>query len=159
MGATEVIVEPGRQDIVMTRVFDAPRELVFQAVTDPDLIPKWWGPRGYETVIDRAEVRTGGSWRFIHRDPGGNEHAFRGVYHDVVAPERLVFTFEYEGLPGHVLLQSDTFEEVEGGTRYVSVAVFQSVEDRDGMVRSGMEAGARDSMDRLDELLKQRAGG
>ncbi len=116
------------------------------------------GAAGDGTSIDRAESRSGGSWRCIHRDSGGGEHAFRGVYHDVVAPERLIFTFEYEGMPGHVALQSDAFEEVDGKTRYVSVTVFQSVEDRDGMVRSGMEQGARDSLDRLDERLKSRRG-
>jgi uncharacterized protein YndB with AHSA1/START domain len=111
MSDTEFVIEPGRQDIVITRTFDAPRDVVFKAVTDPDLIPKWWGPRRYETVVDRAEVRPGGLWRFINRDADGTEYGFKGVYHDVVAPERIVQTFEFEGAPGHVALETMTLEE------------------------------------------------
>lgn len=153
MAETEVIIEPGRQDIVTRRVFDAPRELVFRAYTDPELVAKWWGPSQYETVVDRADIRSGGSWRFLNRD-GEGEYAFHGVYHDITAPERIVQTFEYEGVPGHVALETATFEETpDGKTRFVGVSVFQSVEDRDGMAASGMEDGMRDTYDRLDALL------
>jgi uncharacterized protein YndB with AHSA1/START domain len=154
MGDTEFIIEPGRHDIIMTRVFDAPRDVVFKALTDPDLVPKWWGPRAYETIVDQAEVRPGGLWRYRSRDADGNEDAFKGVYHDVVAPERVVQTFEWEGMPGHVSLDSATLEEVDGKTKYVAVSVFQSIEDRDGMAQSGMEEGASESMDRLAELVQ-----
>jgi uncharacterized protein YndB with AHSA1/START domain len=154
MGDTEFVIEPGRQDIVITRVFDAPRDLVFKAVTDPTLIPNWWGPAKYEVIVDRAEVRPGGRWRFISRDTDGTEYAFKGVYHDLVAPERVVQTFEFEGAPGHVSLETLTLEEVDGKTKYVGVSVFQSVEDRDAMVQSGMEEGAREGMDRLDEVVR-----
>ena len=153
MGDTEIIIEPGRQDIVITRVFDAPRDVVFRAVTDPTLIPNWWGPRRYETIVDRMEVRPGGLWRFLNRDADGNEFAFKGVYHDIVAPERVVQTFEFEGVPGHVSLDTATLEEVDGKTKFVSVSVFQSIEDRDGMVQSGMEGGARETYDRLAEVI------
>lgn len=153
MGDTEFVIEPGRQDIIMSRVFDAPRDVVFRAATDPQLIAKWWGPRQYETIIDHADVRSGGSWRFLHRDTEGNEHGFKGIFHAVVAPEQVVQTFEYEGAPGHVALETLTLEEVDGKTKYVAVSVFQSVEDRDAMVQSGMEGGARETMDRLAELL------
>jgi uncharacterized protein YndB with AHSA1/START domain len=154
MGDTEFVIEPGRQDIVITRVYDAPRDLVYRAVTDPNLIPNWWGPAKYETIVDRAEVRPGGMWRFISRDTDGTEYAFKGVYHDLVAPERVVQTFEFEGAPGHVSLETLTLEEVDGKTKYVGVSVFQSVEDRDAMVQSGMEEGAREGMDRLDEVVQ-----
>jgi uncharacterized protein YndB with AHSA1/START domain len=154
MGDTEFVIEPGRQDIVITRVFDAPRDLVFKAVTDPTLIPNWWGPAKYEVIVDRAEVRPGGRWRFISRDTDGTEYAFKGVYHDLVAPERVVQTFEFEGAPGHVSLETLTLEEVDGKTKYVGVSVFQSVEDRDAMVQSGMEEGAREGMDRLEEVVR-----
>lgn len=155
MGETEFVIEPGRQDIVMTRVFDAPRDVVFRAATDPDLIPKWWGPARYETTVDRADVRPGGQWRYISRDSDGSEYPFHGVYHDVTAPERVIQTFEFEPMPGHVSLETLTLEEIGGGkTKYVSVSVFQSVEDRDGMVQSGMEEGASEGMDRLAELIK-----
>lgn len=153
MGETEFVIEPGRQDILITRVFDAPREVVFKAFTDPDLIPKWWGPARYETTVDRADVRPGGLWRYVSRD-ADTEYGFKGVYHDIVVPERVVQTFEFEGMPGRVSLDTAVFEEVDGKTKYVSVSVFQSVEDRDGMVQSGMEEGASEGYDRLAELIQ-----
>lgn len=158
MGETEFVIEPGRQDIVMTRVFDAPRDVVFRAFTDPDLIPKWWGPRRYETTVDRADVRPGGHWRYVSRDAAGTEYGFRGVYHDVVAPDRIVQTFEFDGMPGHVSLETATFEEVDGQTKYVAVSVFQSIEDRDGMAQSGMEEGASEGMARLAEVIQSLLG-
>ncbi|CAN5157193.1 SRPBCC family protein [soil metagenome] len=154
MAETEFIIEPGRQDIVMTRVFDAPRDVVFKAITDPNLIPQWWGPRRSTTEVDRMEVRPGGVWRFINGDADGNEYGFRGVYHDVVAPERIVQTFEFEGAPGHVALETLTLDEVDGKTKYVAQSVHQSVEARDAMVQSGMEEGAKETMDRLAEVMK-----
>ncbi|HEY3685358.1 MAG TPA: SRPBCC family protein [Streptosporangiaceae bacterium] len=153
MAHTEVIVEPGRQDIVLRRVFDAPRDVVFKAFVDPSLTPQWWGPRQYETIVDHADVRQGGSWRFLNRDADG-EYAFHGVFHDITAPERVVQTFEFEGMPGHVALETAVFEErPDGTTLYIGTSVFQSVEDRDGMAASGMEDGLQDSHARFDELL------
>ena len=143
----------GKQEIVGTRTFDAPRDLVFKTMTDPNLVPRWWGPRNHTTKVDEMEVRPGGRWRYVQHDTDGNEAAFHGVYHDVSAPERLVFTFEFEGVPGHVLLETVTLEEVDGKTRLTDQSVFQSVADRDGMVASGMESGATEAMDRLEELV------
>jgi uncharacterized protein YndB with AHSA1/START domain len=151
--ATTLVAEPGRQEIVLRRVLDAPRELVFKTMTDPSLIPNWWGPKGLTTVVEKMDVRPGGAWRFVQRDPDGNEFAFNGVYHEVLPPERLVYTFEFEGVPGHVLLETVTFEELDGKTRLTDRSVFQTVEDRDAMVQSGMESGAKETMDRLAELL------
>lgn len=153
MTKPDYTIEPGKQEIVMTRTFDAPRDLVFKTMTDPNLIPRWWGPRYLTTTVDEMDLRPGGRWRYLQRDPQGNEHAFHGVYHDITAPERLVFTFEYEGVPGHVLLDTVTLEGVDGKTRLTDQSVFQSVADRDGMVQSGMESGATEMMDRLEELL------
>ncbi len=96
---TNIIALPGKQEIIITRVFDAPRELVFKACTDPDLIQQWWGPKRFTVIVDRMEARPGGIWRFINRDSEGNEYAFRGVFHDFVPPERIVRTFEFEGMP------------------------------------------------------------
>lgn len=153
MTKTQFIAEPGRQEIVVTRVFDAPRELVFKAYTDPNAIPQWWGPSFLTTTVDKMDVRQGGIWRFVQRDAGGNEYAFHGVYHESLAPERLVYTFEFEGMPGHVLLATITFEEQPGGkTKLTDRSVFQTQEDRDGMLQSGAEAGAV-MYDRLAELL------
>lgn len=155
MGETEFVIEPGRQDIIIKRVFDAPPDVVFKAFTDPKIVARWMGPAKYEATIEEWEATPGGTWRFIHRDPDdGAEYAFKGVFHDVAAPGRLVRTFEYEGWPGHVSLETVTFEEVDGRTRYVGVSVFQSVEDRDGMVESGMEEGATEGYDRLAEIVR-----
>jgi uncharacterized protein YndB with AHSA1/START domain len=150
---TEVIVEPGRHDIVITRVFDAPPDVVYKALTDPRLVPNWWGPRRYTTEVERMEVRPGGQWRFVQRDEQGNTFPFKGIYHDAVSPQRLVSTFEWEGMPGHVALDTVTLEEVDGKTKYTSVSVFQSVADRDGMVQSGMEEGVRETYERLVEVI------
>lgn len=154
MSKLTVVNEPGKQEIVMTREFNAPRELVFKAYTDPALLARWWGLRENTKRIDVLEARPGGRWRFVERDPEGNEFAFHGVYHDVVASERIVQTFEYEGMPGHVILETSTFEDVGGNkTKVVAQSVFQSVEDRDGMVASGMEWGTEQGYQQLDELL------
>ncbi len=153
MAKTEFVVEPGKQSVIIKRVFDAPREKVFKMVGNPKLTPQWWGPRELTTKVDRMDFRRGGSWRFIQRDPQGKEHVFHGVYHDVVAPERYSDTFEYEGMPGHVSFESTTFKEIDGRTEMTTVVVFQSVEDRDGMVGTGMERGTRESTERFAELL------
>ncbi len=153
-----VTVVPARHDIVLTREFDAPRELVFKVYTDPRAIPHWWGPRSLSTTVDQMDVRPGGPWRFVQRDAGGNEYAFHGVYHEIVPPERLVQTFEFEGMPGHVALETVTFEDLGGRTRLTTTSVFQTVEDRDGMVASGMSRGAIESMDRFEALLEQEGG-
>ena len=155
MAKTEYQIKPGTHEIVTTRMFDAPRDLVFRAMTDPNLVPKWWGPRELTTTIHKMDVRPGGIWRFVQRDPAGNEFAFHGVYHLIDPPKRVVQTFEFDGVPGHVVLDTMTLEEVGGKTKLVQQSVFQSVEDRDGMVQSGMEKGASESMDRLAELLAQ----
>jgi uncharacterized protein YndB with AHSA1/START domain len=156
-GAT-TFTTPSDREIRMTRVFDAPRELVFQAHTDPNQIPHWWGPRGMTTTVDTMDVRPGGAWRFVQRDPEGNEYGFRGEYREVVPPERLVYTFEFEGMPGHVLVETTTFEEHGGKTTVSSTALFDSVAGRDGMLESGMESGAIESWDRLEELLGRLSG-
>jgi uncharacterized protein YndB with AHSA1/START domain len=145
---------PSDREIVMTRTFDAPRQLVWEAMTRPEHVKEWWGPRGYTTVVQKLELRAGGAWRFVQHTPKGHEYAFNGVYREVAPPERLVFTFEFEGMPGHVLVQTIRLEEQGGRTTVTSTAVFDTVEDRDGMIQSGMERGAADSYDRLAELLR-----
>jgi len=153
MAKTMIIAEPGKQEIVITRVFDAPRELVFKTYLDPNHVPEWWGPKRLTTTVDRMEVRPGGVWRIVQREADGNEYAFHGVYHEILPPERLTYTFEFEGMPGHILLETVMLEEQDGKTKMTDKSVFQSVEDRDGMLQSGMEAGAIELMDRLAELL------
>jgi uncharacterized protein YndB with AHSA1/START domain len=157
MATTQIIAEPGVPQIVITREFDAPRELLFRAYTDPELLAQWLGPRALTMTIDRHDPRDGGSWRYIHRDADGNEFAFHGVFHGTPSPDGIVRTFEFEGTPGHVSLETATFEERGGRTLLRMNSVFQSVEDRDGMVQSGMEEGVNDSMERLDELVARLA--
>jgi uncharacterized protein YndB with AHSA1/START domain len=155
---TKIVAEPGKQEIFITREFDAPRELVFKAFTDPELYKQWIGPRELTTDLETFESENGGSWRYIQKDPEGNEFAFHGVNHEVLAPERIIGTFEFEGLPerGHVILQTARFEVLPGDrTKLISQSVFQSIEDRDGMLQSGMEEGVNDSYNRLDELLEK----
>jgi uncharacterized protein YndB with AHSA1/START domain len=153
MTCTRLIAEPGKQEIIITRSFDAPRELVFKAYTDPDLIPYWWRPRIFITIVDKMDVRPGGLWRFVQRDGDGSEYAFNGVYHEITHPKRLVYTFEFEGMPGHVVLETVTFEEQGGWTTVMDQSVFLSVADRDGILYSGMQGGAVETMELLSEFL------
>ena len=155
---THLIAEPGKQEIFVMREFDAPRELVYKAFTDPKLYVQWLGPRGYTMRLVTFEPRSGGSWRYIHTDPQGNQFGFHGVNHEVLPPERIIDTFEFEGNQetGHVLLETVRFEVLPGGrTKVTTQSVFQSVADRDGMVQAGMERGVVDSDERLDEVLEK----
>jgi uncharacterized protein YndB with AHSA1/START domain len=142
------------REVVMSRVFDAPRALMFKIYTDPKHIPQFWGPTKYTTIVDRLEVRVGGIWRFIQRDGKGKEFAFNGVFKEIDSPKRLAYTFEFEGMPGHIILETLTFEESNGRTTLTATAQFQDIEDRDGMLNSGMESGATESWDRLADLLE-----
>jgi uncharacterized protein YndB with AHSA1/START domain len=158
MSKLEIVAEPGKNTFVMTRVFDAPRELAFRAFIDPARIPEWWGPRSHTTTVDKMDVRPGGEWRFVSRDAEGNEFAFHGVYREIVPPERLSYTFEFEGTPGYVSLETVTLEERDGKTKLTNTVAFHTPEDRDGMLASGMESGATDTMDRFEELLGRLIG-
>jgi uncharacterized protein YndB with AHSA1/START domain len=144
------------QELIMTRNFNARPELMFKAYTNQDLIPKWWGPKRLATSIVKMDVRSGGIWRFVQRDSDGNEYIFNGMYHEIVPPKRLVYTFEFEGMPGHVTVETVTFKEEHGDkTKLTSKSFFQRVEDRGimlNLLRVG--GGTAESMDRLAELLK-----
>lgn len=153
MAKTSLVADPGKREVVITRSFRAPRARVFAAYTDPDLVPQWWGPRRLTTTVDKMHVKPGGAWRFVQHDSTGGEYAFNGVYREVVSPERLVYTFEYEGMPGRVILETVTLEENDGQTKVTDAVAFQTVEDRDGMLASGMEEGVTESMDRFAELV------
>jgi uncharacterized protein YndB with AHSA1/START domain len=142
-------------ELRLTREFDAPRALVFKAMTDPALVSRWWGPRKYRTVVDQMDARPGGKWRMRNIGADGDEHAFRGEFREVVPPERIVWTFEYEPLPGHISVETMTLTEREGRTLLTVRDQFSSKEDLDGMVNSGMESGARESYERLDELIAE----
>ncbi len=140
-------------EILQTRTFDAQRDLVWKAISDPALIPMWWGPRKYTTVVDKMDFHPGGKWRFVQHDADGNEFAFRGEYREIVAPERVVDTFEFEPMAGHISVEHMTLTEKNGQTTLTTLSKFDSKADRDGMLQSGMEDGANETMDRLEELL------
>jgi uncharacterized protein YndB with AHSA1/START domain len=146
------ITKPSDRELRLERIFDAPRDEVWQAYTDPELVAQWWG-RGNKLVIERLEVERGGHWRFVeHSDQG--VHGFEGRFREVTPPERLVQTFEWDGMPGYVIINSTTFEDLgDGRTRIVATSLFSATEERDGMLNSGMEQGMNESYAALDRLL------
>jgi uncharacterized protein YndB with AHSA1/START domain len=157
MAETSITAEPGRQEIIISRVFDAPRDLVFRACTDPELVSQWWGPKGTATTVEKMDARPGGTWRVTQRDAGGNTFAMHGVFHDVTPPERIVDTVEYEGMPGHVVLETETLEDLGNGrTKMTDHLVFQSVEDRDAMLQPDMKEEMVSTMDLLAEVLQRQ---
>ena len=153
MGNQLTVTTPSDLEIVMTRVFDAPRDLVFEAHTSCAHMSNWWGPAKYEVVGCELDFRTGGKWRIVHRGPEGEEYAFRGEFREIVRPERIVWNFEFEGFPGSISVETVTFEEHDGKTTLTATSVFDTVEERDGMLQSGMETGAAESWDRLEAYV------
>jgi len=147
------VTTPTEREIHIERVFDAPRDVVFAAMTDPALIPEWWGPHGTTTAVDVMDVRPGGAWRFVIHNSDGSETGFRGTYREVEAPGRIVQTFEWEGMPGHVSVETATFEELGERTKVTSVSLFHTTAERDGMIASGMEKGMNETHERFDAVL------
>ena len=158
MSPTTFDAPAGEPVVVMSRTFAAPRALVWKACTEPEHVARWWGPRRYTNRVLEMDVRPGGRWRIEQRGEDGRVHRFKGVYHEVVEPERLVNTFIYEDDAGtfedRPVVETHTFEERDGATTMTTVSRFGSLADRDGMAASGMEEGARESLDRLAELLE-----
>ncbi len=149
---TTITAPEGQPFIDMEREFDAPAALVHRAYIEPELVKQWLGPRKYEMVIERWDARDGGGYRYFHRNEDGS-HGFRGVFHSM-AIDNLVQTFEYDGAPGHVSLDTQKIEDLPGGrSRMSSHSVFLSVADRDAMVEAGMGSGVEEGYERLDELL------
>ena len=155
--ATTKVTLPSDLEILITREFDAPRDVVFKAMTDPKLIPQWWGPRSDKTTVDKMDVRPGGAWRFVSTGPNGT-YAFRGEYREIVPFEKIVQTFEFEPMAGHISVETATLTDLPGGrTLFTSRSVFSSKQERDGMVQSGMESGLRETYERLDEVFAKLA--
>jgi len=151
----EFVVNKEKYQVKVTREFAAPREKVWRVMNDPKLIPEWWGPARYETRVDKMDVRPGGKWRFVHTGADG-EFAFNGEYKEVEPPERVVMTFEFEPMAGHVNTQTMTLTELEGGRTRMDVLVqFENLPDLEGMVGSGMKEGNLESYDRLDKVLER----
>lgn len=153
MVKTQIVTEPGQPVIEMTRRFDAPPHLLFRAHTEPDLVAQWLGPRRLTTTVDRWELRDGGRWRYVSHDPDGSEYGFHGVFHGTPSLDGIVQTFEFEGAPGHVSLDSLRFEPDGDGTVLRARSVFQTIEARDAMMQSGMESGVNEGYERLDALV------
>lgn len=153
MPDTNIILPPDLPQVIVEREFAAPAQLVLRAHLEPELLAQWLGPREMTMTVERFEPHHGGAWRYIHRAPAGEEFAFRGVFHGEPSVTGIVQTFEYEGWPGRVKLDTTSLDEHDGVTLLRTVSTFQSVDDRDAMVASGMERGLRDSGDRLETLL------
>jgi uncharacterized protein YndB with AHSA1/START domain len=146
------VTTPSDREIRIERVFEAARDRVWRAMTDPELVAQWWG-RGNRLVVERMELRRGGHWRYVEHGPEGVS-GFEGRYREVSPPERVVQTFEWDGMPGHVTVETMTLSELPGGrTRMVVVVLFHTAEERDGMLQSGMEEGMNQSYAALDRLL------
>jgi len=132
---------------------------VFKAFTDPKLYVKWIGPNDLVMTLEKFEPRNGGAWKYIHADKDGNKYGFHGYFHEVIHPERMTHTFEFDGYPGHISLETASFETLPGNKAMLTIhSVFQSVEDRDGMVRSGMESGITEGFAKLDKVLDEMNG-
>jgi uncharacterized protein YndB with AHSA1/START domain len=156
---TKIIVEPGKQELYVIREFEASRALVFKAFSDKKLLEGWLGCKQMIVKYEKFEPRAGGSYRYIATMENGMSFGFHGVCHDFSPPERIIQTFEFEGLPetGHVVMETTKFEDLAAGRTRVTVqSVFQSVADRDGMVAAGMEHGVTDAHHRLDEMIEEK---
>ena len=149
------VTTPSDTEIRMTRVFDAPRDLVYEAHTSAEHMSKWWGPRKYKVISADYDFRPGGKWRIVHRGPDGEEYGFRGEFREIVAPERIVWTFEFEGAPGQIAVETMTLEEDGGKTTLTVISDAGSKEARDAVIESGMQEGAAETYDRLDDYLEK----
>jgi uncharacterized protein YndB with AHSA1/START domain len=151
---TVTVSLPSEHEIILSRDFDAPRELVFEAFSKPEHLARWWGQKDSTLPVCEMDFRPGGAWRFVEHAADGNDYGFRGEYRDIVRPERITWTFEFEGAPGHIVVETMTFEDLGGRTRIIGTSVFDTVEDRDEMYNSGMARGASEAYDRLDVVLQ-----
>jgi uncharacterized protein YndB with AHSA1/START domain len=150
--STLKVTTPSEREIRVERIFHASRARVWKAMTDPALVAQWWG-RGNKLVIERFDVQRGGRWRIVEHGPEG-ANGFEGRYREVVPEERVVQTFEWDGMPGHVIVETVTLEDLgDGRTKLVNVSLFHTTEEREGMLHSGMEQGVKESYAALDRLL------
>jgi uncharacterized protein YndB with AHSA1/START domain len=151
------VTTPTEREIVLTRVFDAPRNMVFDAFTKPELLKRWFGPRGWSLVVCDIDFRAGGAWRFVLRGPDGRDMGMRGVYREIEAPGRSVHTESFDDFPGESVVTTVLVEE-RGRTTLTATVLYPSQEIRDAVIKSGMEHGAAETYDKLAELLvSQRA--
>jgi uncharacterized protein YndB with AHSA1/START domain len=146
------VTTPTDREIRIERIFDAPRDRVWRAFTDPKLVAQWWG-RGNKLVIEKFELERGGHWRFVEHGPEG-QHGFEGRFREITPQSRVVQTFEWDGMPAYVIVETMELEDLgDGRTKIVTVSLFHTPEERDGMLQSGMEEGLNQSYEALDRLL------
>lgn len=157
MATTQIDVPQGLPYVDITREINAPRDLVHRAYTDPELLAQWLGPRNLTMSVEKWEVRDGGAWRYVQTEADGTEWGFHGVFHGPQTPDQMIQTFEFEGVPGHVSFSELQLEDLGGRTLAKTHVVFMSIEDRDGMVGSGMSTGVIEGYERLDELVARLA--
>ena len=155
---TTTFTTPSDREIVMTRVVDAPRRLVFEAWTNPEHLPHWFGPRGWTLPVCEIDLRPGGAYHYVLRGPDGNTYAFSGVYREIVPPARLVCTWGWEAMPGHEALETVTFDERDGKTKMTMKTLFQSAGDLEGWAKAGGREGMAETLDRLAEHLETMTG-
>src|SRR5712671_4016175 len=146
------VTTPTDREIVMTRVFDAPRRLVFDAFSKPELLKRWFGPRGWSLVVCDVDLKVGGGFRFVLRGPDGKQMGMRGVYREIVPPERSVHMESFDDYPGESQVTA-VFVEEGGKTTLTATVLYESKEVRDAVIKSGMEHGAAEIYDKLAELL------
>lgn len=151
------VTTPSDREVVLTRVFDAPRRLVYDAFTQPELLKRWFGPRGWSLVVCEVDLRVGGAWRYVLRGPDGKEMGMSGVYRELAPPDRSVHTERFDDYPGESVVTTVLVEE-HGRTTLTATVLAESKEIRDAVISSGMEHGAAETYDKLAELLATMVG-
>jgi len=147
------ITTPAEREIRLERIFNAPRERVWRAYTEPDLVAQWWG-RGNKLVVERLELERGGHWRFVVHKPDGTVSGFEGRFREVAPPERFVKTLEWDGLPGHVCVWTAELRDLgDARTKLIVTDIFHTTEERDGVLKSGVPEGLDETYAALDRLL------
>ena len=152
------VTTPTDREFALTRIFDAPRELVFRALTKPELLKQWFGPRGWWLVVCEVDRKVGGAWRFVMRGPDGSDMGMRGVYREIVSPKRLVYTEMFDGYPGELKVTTILVEHA-GKTTLTATILYPSQEIRNLVIKDGMEHAAAESYDRLAEVLASTPAG
>ena len=153
MATTQITAEPGVPQLIVTSEFAAPRDLLFRAYTDPGLLAQWAGPRELTFTIDDFDPRHGGTWHYTSGDADGNEYSCRGVFHGTPSPDGIARTFEFEGRPGQVCLETIFFSERGDTTIVTQSSVYQSIQDRDWALRYDNAEDIYESIERLDDLI------
>jgi uncharacterized protein YndB with AHSA1/START domain len=157
MGKTVFTIDKDNLEVHAERVYKATPEQLYDAYTDPEKIAQWWGPAKYKMIVDKMDVRVGGVWRFLHEEADGTQYAFNGVYKELDRPNKIVDSFEFEGMPGHVLIETATFEpQPDGTTKLTATSRYENLEDLEGMVATGMEGGLTEGQERLARLVEQQ---